>query len=111
MPKYGIWLLPRVLRGLHHAARAARPEAARHEDAVRAFEQPEAAFLFERLGFDPLDVDAQPIGEAAVKERLVERLVGVLVAGVLADDVNRELVVRMLDALRPAPPTAPCALR
>ena len=63
-------MLARVFGGLHHAARAARAETARHEDAVRPLEQPEAAFLLERLGFDPLDVDAQAIGEAAVRRAL-----------------------------------------
>ena len=76
-----------------------------------AFEQPRAAFLFERLGLDPLDVDPQPVGEPAVVERLVEALVRVLVAGVLADDVDGDLVVGLLDAMRRAPPTAACADR
>ena len=43
--------------------------------------------------------DAQPVLEAAVIERLVEALVGVLVADVLADDVDRDLVGRILDAV------------
>ena len=85
--------------GLHHAARAARAESARHQDADRALEQPRAALLFERLGLDPLDVDPHAIGEAAVIERLVERLVRILVAGVLADHVNGDLVFGILDAM------------
>ena len=47
-----------------------------------------AVRLFERLGLDPLDVHLQPVREAAVIERFVEALVGILVADVLADDVN-----------------------
>ena len=42
---------------------------------------------------------AQPVLEAAVIERLVQALVGVLVADVLADDVDRDLVGRVLDAI------------
>ncbi len=80
-------------------ARAAGAEAARHEHGVGAVEQARAAFLFQRLRFHPLDVDPRPVREAAVIERLVERLVGVLVAGVLADDVNRDLVGGVLDAV------------
>ena len=71
----------------------------------------QAAFLLERFGLDPLDVDAQTIGEAAVIERFVQRLVGVLVARVFADDVNGELVVGLLDALDQLFPRRPCALR
>ena len=87
--------LARDLGRAHHAARAAIAEAAGHQDAVRAVEQLLAARLFERLGFDPADVDAQPVLEAAVIERLVEALVRVLVADVLADDVDRDLVGRI----------------
>ena len=90
--------LARDLRGLHHAARAAVAEAARHQDAVGAVEQRRAVRLLERLGLDPLDVDLQPVREAAVIERLVEALVRILVADVLADDVDRDLVDRILDA-------------
>ena len=89
----------RVLGGLHHAARAARPEAARDEDRRRAFEQARAALLLERFGFHPLNVDPHPVGKATVIQRLVQRLVGILIAGVLADDVNGDLVVRILDPL------------
>ena len=58
-----------------------------------------AVRLLERLGLDPLDVHLQPVREAAVVQRLVEALVRVLVADVLADDVNRDLVDRVLDAV------------
>ncbi len=91
-------MLPRVLGGLHHAACPSRPKAARHEDSSRAVEQPQAAFLFEGFGFDPLDTDAQAIGKPAVVERLVQRLVRVFVSRVLAHDMNRNLVVGVLDA-------------
>ena len=84
--------MPRVARDFgrpHHAARAAVAESARHEDAVRAVEQLLAARLLERLGLDPVDVDLQAVREAAVIQRLVEALVRVLVADVLADEVDR----------------------
>src|SRR5438874_4798236 len=89
--------LARRLRGEHHAARAAVAEAARHENAVRAVEQRTAVRLLERLGLDPLDVHLQAMREAAVVERLVQALVGILVADVLADDMDRDLVLRILD--------------
>ena len=40
----------------------------------------------------------RPVREAAVVQRFVEALVGVLVSDVLADDVDRQLVDRVLDA-------------
>ena len=46
-------VLARVFGGLHHPARAARSEAARHQDAV-APSSSAAALLFERLGLDPV---------------------------------------------------------
>ena len=99
MPKYGMLSLARDLRRLHHAARAAIAEAAGHEDAVRAVEQRRAVRLLERLGLDPLDVHLQLVREAAVIQRLVEALVRILVADVLADDVDGQLVERVLDPL------------
>ncbi|MFN7984203.1 MAG: hypothetical protein U0Q11_20340 [Vicinamibacterales bacterium] len=65
----------RASRSGHRAARAAIAEAARHQDAVRAFEEFSAVRCFERFGFHPLDVDLQPVLEAAVIERLVQALV------------------------------------
>ena len=99
MPKNGTAVLAGILGGLHHAARAARAESAGDEDAVRVVEQRRAAFLLERLGLDPVQPHLEPVREPAVEHRLVEALVRVLVAGVLADDVNRQLVGRVLDAV------------
>src|SRR5262249_43879937 len=89
----------RDLGGAHHAARAAVAEAARHQDAVGAVEQLLAAGLLERFRLDPADVDLEPVLEAAVVEGLVEALVGILVPDVLADDVNRDFVLRIADAV------------
>jgi hypothetical protein len=90
--------LARNLRRFHHAARAAVAEAARHQDALGVVEQRFAARRLERLGLDPLDVDLEPLREPAVVQRFVEALVGVLVADILADDVDRQIVDRVLDA-------------
>ena len=75
------------------------PNPPGHQNAVGPVEQLRAIGLLERLGFDPLDVDLQPMVEAAVVQRLIEALVGILVADILADDVNGDLVLRILDAL------------
>jgi hypothetical protein len=69
------------------------------ENPVGAIEQLRAVRLLQRLGLDPFDVDFELVVKAAVIQRLVEALVGVLVADVLADDVNREPVFRVLDPL------------
>src|SRR5438067_4859237 len=89
--------LARDLRRLHHSPRSTIAESSRHEDAVGAVEQAIAARLLERLGFDPLDVHLHAVGKSAVIQRFVEALVRVLVADILADDVNRELVDGILD--------------
>jgi hypothetical protein len=49
------------------------------------------------LGFNPSQPHFQVRGDAAVEQRFVERLVGVFVTDVLADDADRHLVDRMLD--------------
>jgi hypothetical protein len=91
--------LARDLGGAHHAARPAVAEAPGDEDPAGAVEQVLAAGRLEGLGLDPLDVHAQPVLETAVVERLVQALVRILVPDVLADDVNRDLVGRVLDAV------------
>ena len=88
----------RDLRGLHHAASAAIAESPRHEDAVCVVEQRGASRLLERFRLDPLDVDLEAMREASVIERFVEALVRVLVADVLPDDVDRDLIERVLDS-------------
>ena len=60
---------------LHHPARAARAEAPGDENAIGIVEQLFAVGLFERLGFDPLDVHLEPMCEPAVIERFVEAFV------------------------------------
>jgi hypothetical protein len=66
---------------------------------VRAVEQLLAAGLFQGFGLDPPDVHAQPVLEAAVIQRLVQALVRILVTDVLADDVDRDFVRGVPDAI------------
>ncbi len=75
------------------------PNPPGHQNAVGVVEQARPARLLERLGFDPLDVHLDAMREAAVIERLVEALVGILVPDVLADDVDRDVVARLRDDL------------
>ena len=96
----------RDLRRAHHAARAAIAEAAGHQDALRAVEQRLAAFLLERFGLDPVHVHLQPVLEAAVHQRFVQALVRILEPDVLADDVDGDFVVGVLEPLDEVFPVA-----
>src|SRR3954453_18135979 len=86
-------------RSPHHPARPAIAESSRDENAVRAVKQLLSAGLLERFRFNPPDVDPQPMLETAVVQRLVQALVGVFVADVLADDMNRDFIRGILDAV------------
>ena len=97
---------------------AALAEAAGHQHAVVAGQQPLGPFALDLLALDPLDADLRPVGDAGMVERLVDRLVGVAVLGVLADHGDADLVlgiaqpvqqlapVVQVRACRPAGPAA-----
>ncbi len=91
--------LARELRRADFSLRAALAEAAGHQDAVDVFEERRRVFLLEHLGLDPVEIDLHLVGDAAVRERLDQRFVGVLHAGVLADDGDGHLAFRIADAL------------
>ena len=101
MPKNGT-LRSRAKRDAGDLAlRPALAEPAGHEDAVHRLE-PRGDFggiAFEQLGVDPADVDLDPVGHAAMDQRLVERLVGVLQADVFADHADRDLALGVLVAI------------
>ena len=86
-------------RRLDLALGAALAEAAGHEDAVDALEEGRRILALEDLALDPVEVDLHPVGDAAMDQRLDQRLVGVLEAGVLADDGDGDLALRVVDAL------------
>ena len=76
---------------------AAIVEAAGHQDAVQAAQHALGPFALDLLRLDLADHDARVQGDAGVIERFVDRLVGVVVLDVLADDADRHLVGRVLD--------------
>ena len=86
MPKKGTPLLARVAHRLDLALDAAVAEAARAPGCRRRRAKwaaaPSRSML---LGVDPLHLHAGVVGDAAVGERLVQALVGVLELDVLAD--------------------------
>ena len=73
---------------------AALAEAAGHQDAVVAGQQPLGPFGFDVLAANAADADLGAVGDAGVIERFVDRFVGVVVLGILADDGDADLVLR-----------------
>ena len=80
----------RVGNRANHAFDAALAKAAGHQDRVKVA-QPrfEITVVHQLFRFDPFDVDAQVVGDAAVRERFAQRLVGIFQLDVLADDRDR----------------------
>ena len=54
---------------------------------------------FEFLRIQPLDVDLHPVGQPAVHQRFGERFIGVLHAGIFADDADGHFAFRVVNPL------------
>ena len=84
-----------------HAFNAPLAEASGHENTVVVgqlfFVSAVAGFQSFRL--NPVHMQLQIVGQRAVDQRLFQRLVGVFVLDVLADDANRDLSLRVIDAV------------
>src|SRR5262249_61517921 len=80
----------RELGGADFSLGAALPETARHQDAVDVLQERRRVFPLEYLAFDPIEVDLDLVGDAAVRERLDQRLIGVLETGIFAHDRDRD---------------------
>ena len=85
----------RVLDRVDHAFDAAPAESAGHENPVEVFQFAFEAALFETLGLDPVNVDFDVVGDAAMQERFLQALVGILILDVLAD--QRDVDARRAD--------------
>ena len=59
--------LARKARRLDLAFGAALAEAARHQNAVDLFEERRRVFVLEYVGFDPVEIDLDLVGDAAVR--------------------------------------------
>ena len=99
MPKYGTWRSRAncAARILPSAPRWPKPPGTRMP--LTCSRNGAGSSLLEHLGLDPVEVDLHLVGDAAVRQRLDQRLVGVLHAGVLADDGDGDLAFRIADAL------------
>src|SRR5215468_5296427 len=91
--------LAREPNGPNFPFAAALAEAARDQNAVHVLEKRRRILALEHLGFDPIEFDADLVGDAAVGERLDQRLIGILEAGIFADDRDRHVAFRIADAL------------
>ena len=87
------------------ARRAALAEAARHEDPVHPVQVLDGVLALEDLRIDPVGMDADVVGDAAVGQGLGQGLVGIEQAGVLADDGDADLALGLggaVDDVAPA---------
>ena len=100
MPKKGTSRSRANLTDGDLALAAALAEAAGDEDAVQRLELggEVGVLMLEHLGVEPADVDLDPVGDAAVDQRLAQRLIGVGQADIFADDADRHLAFGMVDA-------------
>src|SRR5690606_12550429 len=83
-----------------HPFGAAVAEAAGNENAVDKIKAWGEVAPLQCLRLDPLEIDLDGIGDAAVMQRLDKRFVRVLEAGVLADDGDSDLAFRLRNRLR-----------
>src|SRR6202030_701379 len=74
------------LRRTDLAFGAALAEPAGHQDAVDMPQERRRILALEHFAFDPVEIDLDLVGDAPVGQRLDQRLIGILEAGVLADD-------------------------
>ena len=105
--------LARELRRADLAFGAALAEAAGHQDAVDMLEERRGILVLEHLALDPVEIDLDLVGDAAMRQRLDQRFIGVLHAGIFADDGDGDVAFGIADALVddvPALP-APAGLR
>ena len=79
------------------AFRAAIAEAAGHENAVDVLKIGRGILALEDLRIDPVEIDFHPVGDAAMHERFHQRFIGVLEAGIFADDGDGHLTLRIAE--------------
>src|SRR3984957_20408030 len=87
--------LARELRRANFALRAALAEAAGHQDAIDVFQERSGILVLEYLALDPVEIDLHLVGDTAMRQRLDQRFVGILHAGVFADNRDRHRAFRI----------------
>src|SRR5690606_5855074 len=98
-------LLARLPDRIQHPFDAPNAEAAGDEEPVVLLEALRMIVVLERLAREPVDLDADVVGDPAVDQRLLDGLVRVDHRRVLPDDRNADApVLRLLDLLDHPPP-------
>src|SRR5262249_54122004 len=82
----------RIADSVDLAAGATIVETAGDENAVQAAQHTLGSFAFDLLRLDFANSDARVLRDAGMVERFVNRLVGVVVPNVLADDADGDFV-------------------
>ncbi len=103
-PEIGNLAFTRELDGSDLPFRAALAEAARHQDSVHVLQKRRRILALEHFGFDPIEIDADLVGDTSVGERLDQRLIGILQAGIFAHDGDRHVTFGVANALVDEPP-------
>ena len=105
-PQEGDFSLAREPHGLNFAARAALTKAAGHQDAVHPIQAPDNFVLLalEEFAIHPIQLHPHLVGDAAMRQRLVQRFIGVQQPGVLAHHRDRDLALGRGDAVLDALP-------
>ena len=94
-PEEGQPSLPGEADRLHLPLDAPLAKASRHEQAVKAGQQPLGPLPFDVFALDRLHADGCFVGNPAVVEGLVDALVGVAMLGIFAHQRDRDLVFRI----------------
>ena len=95
-----------VLDGLDLSGDAPMAEAAGDEKTVDVLQDGRGAHPLDFLGLDLAHDHARIESDAGVRKRLVNRLVGIVVLGVFADDADRRLVSWMAQPFQHLLPVA-----
>src|SRR5579859_4900071 len=95
----GNFVLARVADRVDHAFDATLTEAAGHQDTVVLVERALGVGGRDAFGFNPVDINLQPVRQATVQQRFFEALVGIFVLDVLADQADRNFVHGILHAV------------
>ena len=99
MPKYGTWRSRAncAARILPSAPRWPKPPGTRMP--LTCSRNGAGSSFSNTSRLDPVEIDLDLVGDAAVRQRLDQRFVGVLHAGVFADDGDGDVAFRIADAL------------
>src|SRR5262249_17248899 len=88
--------------------RATLTKTTRHQNAVDMLEERSRVFVLEYLALYPVEIDLHLVGDAAMRERLDQRLICILHARIFADDRDRDVAFGVADALVDGVPAVQC---